>query len=164
MCSKRDNHSRLNSQHDWEKLYEHLVNTWIFTLIIKYIVFIHQNYEVNNYGHNLDSLIILHQSHISYPMTSGCREKSITHVYLYILCLAVCLRPTYLGKGVSSSYETQNDTAVSCYWTAQVSIIFLHSESCPHLCEVINPLLFCGDQTLENEVRILHEMKIDDTE
>ena len=32
------------------------------------------------------------------------------------------------------------------------------------LCEVINPLLFCGDQTLENEVRILHEMKIDDTE
>jgi len=27
MCSKHGNHSRLNTQHDWEKLSEHLVNT-----------------------------------------------------------------------------------------------------------------------------------------
>ena len=36
-----------------------------------------ENYEANGYGHDLDSRIIFHELHVSYPTRSGCREKSI---------------------------------------------------------------------------------------
>ena len=37
MCSRNDNHSRLNRQHNWRDVYGHLMSTRIFTLIIKKI-------------------------------------------------------------------------------------------------------------------------------
>ena len=37
MCSKYDNRSRLNSQHNWRDLYDHLTSTRIFTLRINKI-------------------------------------------------------------------------------------------------------------------------------
>jgi hypothetical protein len=36
-CSKYDNHSKFNSQHNWEDLHDHLMSTRIFTLIINKI-------------------------------------------------------------------------------------------------------------------------------
>ena len=60
-CSKFVNHSRLNSQHNWGDLYDHLMSKRIFTLII--IEDIHmssKNYEENGYSHDLDLLIISH--------------------------------------------------------------------------------------------------------
>ena len=34
VCPNYDNHSRLNSQHDWEDLYDHSMNTRITNKII----------------------------------------------------------------------------------------------------------------------------------
>ena len=41
-------------------------------------------HEANDYGHNLNLLVILHELQVSYPTRRGSREKSIqiTHVYL----------------------------------------------------------------------------------
>ena len=36
-CSKYVEHSKLNSQHDWEDLYDQLLSTGIFTLIMNKI-------------------------------------------------------------------------------------------------------------------------------
>ena len=36
-CSKHENHSRLSSQHDQEDLYDHLMSTRNFTLILNKI-------------------------------------------------------------------------------------------------------------------------------
>ena len=43
-----------------------------------------ENDEANDYGHDVDLLIISHSMCVSYSMGSGCREKSIriTHVYV----------------------------------------------------------------------------------
>ena len=36
-CSKYYHHSRLNNQHDWGDLYEHLIDTKTFTLMMNRI-------------------------------------------------------------------------------------------------------------------------------
>ena len=49
------NHSRLNNQHDWENLYDHLMSKKIFTFILNCWDF-HmrsKSYEPNDYGHGL---------------------------------------------------------------------------------------------------------------
>jgi hypothetical protein len=44
------------SQYDWGNLYDYLMSTRIFTLIMNKIF---KNNEANDYGHELDLLIIL---------------------------------------------------------------------------------------------------------
>ena len=34
MCSKYDDHSKLNNQHIWENLYDHLISMEIFTFMM----------------------------------------------------------------------------------------------------------------------------------
>ena len=67
MCSYHVNHSRFNSQHDWEwgergaRLYDHLISTNIITLIMnKGIHISSKNNEANAYGHHLESAFISH--------------------------------------------------------------------------------------------------------
>ena len=51
-------HSRLNNQHKWGDLYDHLM---IFTLMmIKVFHMSSKNYEESGYGHDMYLLIILH--------------------------------------------------------------------------------------------------------
>ena len=50
----------------------------IFTLIMnKIFKFGFQTQKANGYEHNMDGVIILNQLHVSYPMRSGQKEKSM---------------------------------------------------------------------------------------
>ena len=102
MCSNHGNHSRLNSEHDWGGLYEHLMNTWVFNLVINIYIYIHT-----------------------------------PKIMQFLLAIGMLKSP-------------------SCSFCIPIHV---------HTCiSWLNPLEFCWDQTLENEVRILHGMEIDDTE
>lgn len=92
-------------------------------------------------------------------------RKVPTRVYLYILCLAVCLRPTNLRK--KSLIKLWNTTWHYSFLLLECSSLLHHLVAFQNMSSLVwvnYPLLFCGDQSLENEVRILHKMEIDDTE
>ena len=61
-CSKYVNHSRFESHYKLGgDLYDHLMNTKIFTLIvIKIFIGAPNTCEANGYGHDLESVIISH--------------------------------------------------------------------------------------------------------
>lgn len=54
-----------------------------------------ENYDTIGYGHNWDSLIILHELRAWDPTRSGCREKSIHLRHIYLICQNVCTQKAY---------------------------------------------------------------------
>jgi hypothetical protein len=81
--------SRCNSQHNaGGDLYDSLITWRIFTLTTD-IPYKLQNSRVSDYGHDLDLLVTAHWLHVSYPKTSGCRDKFVP------------LRPTYINIHVT---------------------------------------------------------------
>ena len=59
-CWRHANHSRLNNQHDWRELCDHLMSTRILTLVRNKSS---NSYETNGDRHDLDLLITLLQLH-----------------------------------------------------------------------------------------------------
>ena len=73
MCSKYENHSRFNGQYNWDELYDHLMSTRIFTLIMNKMVYTSSKFMriYSGYGFNLDSLTISYNCFVS--LRSGLR-------------------------------------------------------------------------------------------
>ena len=56
--SKYDNHSKLNMQHNGEDVYDHVMSTRNFTLIMNKVFMSSENYEESGYGLDSDLLTI----------------------------------------------------------------------------------------------------------
>ena len=78
MSSKYANHSRTDSQHNRGfHLYDHLMNTKIFTLIIKHST---KTHEAIDYGHDMDSQTISHYSRVPYPYKKRAQREKVVHL------------------------------------------------------------------------------------
>jgi hypothetical protein len=77
--SKYLNHSRFNNQHDWGDLYDHLMNTRNVHFDNEEDIHMSsKTYEANDYGNELDLLIInLHPSDILYEKWVQREQTSI---------------------------------------------------------------------------------------
>ena len=86
MCSKQVNHSKLNNQHNWGNLYDHLMSTRIFTLVMNEIFIISShNYNESGYGLALDLLPIHSKSRVAYPRRSELVRKSNHLKPIYVM-------------------------------------------------------------------------------
>ena len=83
-------HYRLNSQQNWEDLYDHLMNMRIFTLMMnnKFIASIF--FVANGYGHDLGLVIALHllplncMFHILQQMCAERKEFGFQLIHIYL--------------------------------------------------------------------------------
>ena len=64
----------------------HLMSMWILMLIMhKVLIWTLIIIRPSGCQQDLDLLIISHESHVSYPTRSGCKEKSIQLTYIYLI-------------------------------------------------------------------------------
>ena len=100
MCSKYENHLRVNSQHDQGDIYDRLMIKPIFTLILNKM-FICAPKFMRNVGHNLNFGCAKPSSRVSYPRRSSLVKKTNNS------------RPIYLK--ILTNYEYRNTIADSFF-------------------------------------------------
>ena len=97
MRSNHGNHSRLNSEHDWGGLYEHLMNTWVFNLVINIYIYIYtysKNYAVSScyWNAQISIMFFLH-------------SDSCPHLYKLIKSSRILLRSNLGKRGENLAWD-----------------------------------------------------------
>ena len=84
MCSKSNNHPRLNSQHNWRDLYDHLTSTKIiFTLIMnKILIWAPKITRKVATASIIELLTALYLLRVSYPRRFSCLVGKSNHLRL----------------------------------------------------------------------------------
>lgn len=90
-----------------------------------------ENYDTIDYGHNWDSLIILHELCVLYPTRIGSREKNIHLRHIYLIC-KMCAFKKLIAKHLSTKMFRNSHIHVSTRRKAvrfETKIVFKAVES-----------------------------------